>query len=263
MYNPVAAECEPRRIIKNRDTLYIPMERSMKVKALTAAIALTLVSGVAAAESYQAEVSLDYLSLDGDATILGLGGEYYFSAVETDGKPLGEAAFLNKSSGVYAQYVDFDGDASATAIGVEYYIPDSIFYVGANYVMPSEGDNDWGVTLGLTPVAGWLVTTEYSNATDYELNLQSKYVTQLSGDTAINFEASYADGGDGGDDAIGLGLDYYFNHNFSAGVFVEDSFETAYGVRTEYFFSPSFSAEASFSTQDAGDTFGLGITGRF
>lgn len=243
----------------------------MKLKTLSAVIALTLCSTAAMANTYQAEVGVVLGTIDtdaGDADLFGLGGEFFFEAVDTSGKPLAEAAFLQKASSVSAAYAqtDYDGfEISAASLDVGYYFGDSIFYAGAtvvSYDFDGESEDDWGVTVGVTPVDGWLVTTTYMDDVDYELNLQSKYVTQLAGETAINFDLGYADGGDF-DDIISAGLDYYINHSLSLGVFTESAEETATGVRGRYFFNDQFSAQFSYETEDDVDTIMLGASVRF
>jgi len=243
----------------------------MKLKTLSAVIALTLCSTAAMANTYQAEVGVALGTIDsdaGDADVFGLAGEVFFEAVDTSGKPLAEAAFLQKASSVSAAYVQADADgfeASTAAINIGYYFGDSIFYAGATAIatdIDDETEDDWGVTVGVTPAAGWLVTTTYFDSVDYELNLQSKYVTQLAGETAINFELGYADGGDF-DDTVSAGLDYYFNHSLSLGLFTESAEETATGVRGRYFFNDQFSGEFSYATEDDVDTIMFGASVRF
>lgn len=237
----------------------------MKLKTLSAAIALTLCSTAVVANTYQLELNADYATVDNDAGDTDgfiLSGEYFFAPVNTAGKPLAEAAFLQKASNVGVTYKDDDGFTTVTA-DVEFYVPNSMFYVGASFISPEEGDDDFTVTAGVTPVDGWLLTTTYTDSVDYELNLKSKYVAQLAGDTAINFEVGYEDGGDLPDDTVEAGLDYYFNHNVSLGLFTESAAETLTGVRGRYFFNDQFSAEASYATVDDTDTIMLGASVRF
>jgi hypothetical protein len=52
-------------------------------------------------ENYQTEIFGGYEKEDADTTtdkIIGLGAEIYFSPVNTDNKPLAEAAFLDKKA---------------------------------------------------------------------------------------------------------------------------------------------------------------------
>lgn len=244
----------------------------MKLKALSTVIALTLCSTAAMANTYQAELGLVYGTIDtdaGDADVTGINGKYFFNAVDTSNKPLAEAAFLQEAGSIRAAYgqIDADGDKiKTTAINIDYYFGDSIFYAGVGAISTDvfgEKNDTWSVTAGVTPVAGWLLTTTYIDDVDYELNLQSKYVKQLSGETAINFELGYAAGVDDADDTVSAGLDYYFNRNVSLGAFTSSAEETTTGVRGRYFFNEKVSAELSYQTVDSVDTILLGAAFRF
>lgn len=244
----------------------------MKLKNLSTAIAFTLCSTAAMANTYQGEVGLLAGQIDsdiGDADIVGINGEYFFDAVDTNNKPLAEAAFLQEAGGVHAIYTetDFDGaKLKSGGISIDHYFGDSIFYAGVGALAvdaDGEKDDTWTVTAGVTPLAGWLLTTTYIDAVDYEFNLSSKYVTQLGGDTAINFELGYAVGADDEDDTISAALDYYFTRNLSLGAFTSSAEETATGVRGRYFFNEKISAEASYQTEDDVDTVLLGVAFRF
>lgn len=248
----------------------------MKLKTLSAAIAFALCSTAAMANTYQGEIGAHFGTIDAgedDADVLGLSGEYFFDAVDTSNKPLAEAAFLQEAGGIHLSHSQIDADVAertTTTLTVDHYFGDSIFYAGASYLNtdltqdgePDQSDDTWGVTAGITPVAGWLVTTTYWDNIDYELNLLSKYVTQLQGETALNFEVGYADGGDL-DDTVSAGVDYYFNRKASLGVYTKSADETLTGIRGRYFFNEQFSAELNYSTIDSVDTTLIGARFRF
>jgi Putative general bacterial porin len=151
-------------------------------------------------------------------------------------------------------------------------VPNTMFFLSAGYstldFKPDDGSGSvdiWDITLGITPIEGLLVSTTHEDGNyedSYDFNLRAKYVTQLSGDTAVNFEAEYEDGGEF-EDYMSVAADYYLDHTFSLGVVIEDSDETAYGVRTRKFFTPSFSATASYLTADESDMLELGVAVRF
>jgi Putative general bacterial porin len=241
----------------------------MKLKILSAAVVLGFSSMVALAD-YRAEVSLNLgqasaSDSDDDATLINLKGELFFNNVDTDGKPLAEAAFLQKASSVYLNHARIDSDfvdGSETTVGIGYYIPNTIFFAGAEFISPDEGDNDWALVGGVTPIDGWLLTTTYRDSVDYELNLKSKYVRQLGGETAINFEAGFADGGDF-DDTITLGLDYYLDHNLSIGAYTISQEEDTIGIRGRFFFMENASAQVSYATADSVDIISVGASLRF
>lgn len=238
----------------------------MKFSKTILSTLILMASGASFASTYNGEVGLQYTDADNDASAWTLHGTYHFTEVDTANKPLAEAAFLQKRSFIDASHTEFDFDgasADAQTIGVGFYIPNSIFYIGAEY-QKFEEENDTAVTVGITPVDGLLLTTSHNEeADDYVANLQAKYVRQLAGDTAINLEAGFVDGEDGADNAISVAADYYFTSYFSVGAMVQDEGESAYGLRTRYFFNDSFSMNANFLSADDADAFSIGAALRF
>lgn len=233
---------------------------------------LILASSASFASTYNAEVGLEYTDFDGDTSSIQLNGVYHFTAVDTTNKPLAEAAFLQKHSFINARHTEYDFDEGGStddqAIGFGFYIPNSIFYVGAEY-QKYEDWNDTLVTLGITPIEGLLLTTQHNEeADDYEANIQAKYVRQLAGDTAFNLEASFAKAPDSDeDDTFGFAGDYYFTSFFSVGAsYVNQSIfsdEATTSVRTRYFFNDQFSLNAEIGSNEDVDTFSFGAALRF
>jgi len=238
----------------------------MKFSKAILSTAVLFASSMTVANTYHAEVGLNYTDLDNDATQITLNGRYHFTEVDTSNKPLAEAAFLQKRSFINASHTEFDFDgfnADAQTVGVGFYIPNSIFYVGATYYK-LEDDNDTLIEVGITPVDGLLVTTQhFTESDDYTANIQAKYVRPLSNDTAINVEAGFVKGEDGFDDTFGVAADYYFTNFFSVGAMVSDSDDTSYGIRTRYFFNDSFSVNGEVTSQDNADTYTIGAAFRF
>lgn len=237
------------------------MEKIMKLKALAAITALSLGSSLALADSYRSEFAAAYDDFDGDVKTLLVGGAFYFDQVDTSGKPLAEAAFLNKASNVslIAGTADINGasdNVDTVGAGVEFYVPNTILYVAADVTRWSVGDdsdNNWTATLGVTPIDGLLVTTQYDDDVDYEFNVQAKYVTQLAGETALNLEAGHANSDF--DDYNFVAADYYFNRAFSIGAMIEDQSESAYTLRTNYFINEQFYVGGSYTSYDNADEF--------
>ncbi|MDQ2075142.1 putative porin [Marinimicrobium sp. ABcell2] len=257
----------------------------MKIKSLAVLTALSLCSALATAAPYQTEINGAYINFD-DSDDFNLRAAYYFSPVESSGSPLAEEAFLGRASGVYLDYDRLESDfepRDRVNVGLEYYIPNSIFYVGANVVHITElddgfdsdgSDTDWGLTFGIAPIEGLLVTTSYRVApklhtprltqfiqyfttiaeedrSGYDFNLSAKYVAQLEGETAIKLTVTYADERWG--DMVSIGADYFFDSTFSVGIWREDIGESTlagYGIRTEKFFTPRFSVQASYADFD-------------
>ena len=231
----------------------------MKLKSLSAAIALSLASSAAFSGSYNAEVSVNYVDLDGDADAIGLVGELFFAPVNTDGHPLEEAAFLEKASNVELAYAIGSAgpvDTTVLVLGVNYYIPNTMFFAGASLSRATvevgsfdDSETDWGLTAGVTPIDGLLVTTEYSNDAGYDLNLHAKYVKALKGETALNLEAFFEDSDF--DNVYGISADYYLNKKASLGASIVSADETGYGIQGNVFLNNQFSIGAEYFTVDS------------
>lgn len=229
----------------------------MQIKKIAAAIALTLGSTAAFAENYRAEVGVGYSDIE-DVDAITVFGEFHFKEVSTSGHPLEEAGFLEHSSNINASYTDFD-NGELTTIGLELYLNN--FYVAPGYADFSEGDGEGFVALGYA-ADGWRVTTTVPEE-DYEANVDFKWVTGLSGETFINLEAGYADGGDDLDDILTAGLDYYFDRTFSVGAGIIDQEETDFQVRANKFFTGTVRAGLSFTNSDEADIITVDASIRF
>lgn len=234
----------------------------MKIKALAAAIVLTMTSGAVLAQDYQFDVGVNYTDVEDGDGAFGAYAEYHFSTVDTTGRPLAEAAFLTKSSNVY---VRGEADFDVANVGIEFYIPNSMFFIGADFERSDFGDgsdNTWSARLGITPIDGLLITTTIPEE-DYEVNLQAKYVTALGGDNFLNLEADFQDGGDF-DDSYSLIADYYFNRNFSVGAGYAEAFGSdGFLIRTRNFFTETFSADLTYTDYDFGSQIMVGASLRF
>lgn len=244
----------------------------MSMKKLSAALALAFTTTAAAAD-YQGEVGVAYHDFDG-AEALEFSGEYHFQPVSTASHPLAEAAFLERSNNVSLRHTRREAgptDTNSTTAQVEFYIPQAMLYVAPIYTHQSSksggfssSDNDWGVTIGVTPMEGFRVTTTYFDDADYELNLEAKYVLGLANDTAVNMEFGYADAPDSGmSDTVSAAADYYFDRTFSVGAHIVDAEDTFYGVRTRKFFTETFSALAEITKADDDTHWKIGASLRF
>lgn len=234
----------------------------MKIKSLALATAFSLTSGLAMANSYQAEVGASYTDVENGDGVFGMYGEFHFSPVQTRNHPLAEAAFLERSSNVYAAA---DDDFDALTVGGELYVPDTMFYVGGRVtrVDNAAGDDTTAyATLGLTPVDGLLVTTEFSED-GYDANISAKYVTSLGGGNFVNLDGKFIDGD--ADDYLSLGADFYFDRTFSVGAAFTDSYgDDRFTLRTEKFFTQQVSANLSFTDSDGlGNIITIGGAVRF
>src|SRR5690606_12192203 len=144
------------------------------------------------------EVGADFTNTDfdngGSDDAFGAYGEYHFQPVRVGSNPLAEAASINRSSHVR---VTASEDFDALHGAVDFYIPDTILFVGADAVRTDrdgqDTNTDWGVRVGLTPITGLLVWTEYMDEPGYDFNLHAKYVLPLGGGNFLNLESYYED----------------------------------------------------------------------
>jgi Putative general bacterial porin len=246
----------------------------MKISKTILSTAVLFASSLSFANTYNAELGASYSDIDGDASIIAVRGIYNFTAVDTSNKPLAEAAFLGKHSHLLATYAQLDvdggGNADAIGIGAGIFIPDIMLFIGLSHAENEVNGDDVDVNslqLGITPLDGLLVSTFYTEDVDYEPNIAAKYVRPLSDDTAVNLEASYAQGPDGADDTIGLAGDYYFTNFFSVGAsYVNQSAlsdEATTAIRTRYFFNDDFSLNGEYASNDGANTMTIGAAFRF
>ena len=246
----------------------------MKLKLLIAALSVA-VSGFAIADSYQSEISIgasryDENGINSKSDSYILEGIYHFNAVDTTNLPLAEAAYLGKNSNVFAGIIDVprhndNPSQQSYIVGAEFYIPENFLYVRAGAVrhkVRGGQDNDWFTAVGVTPIDGLLVTTQYFHDAGYDANIHAKYVTDIGNGQFINVEAGVADT-DSGTSAL-IGGDYYIDNSFSVGAEVVDSDGgDEYSLRTRKFFSESFSGELSYTDTEAGNLVNLGLAVRF
>lgn len=236
----------------------------MKLKALAVATACVFGSAAAVAAPYQIEAGASYYHLDRDSGgsdgAFGVRGEYHFAPVQTREHPLAEAAFLERSTNVYAQGAD---DFDALSIGGEFYVPNSMFYVAADVSRYDYGSSDTVVTgtFGVLPLDGLLITTSVTDD-GYDANVSAKYVTAIGSVNYLNVEATYQD--DDWDDYLSIGADFYIDRTFSVGGSYEDSYGLdVFSLRTRKFFTNEISGELALSDSDAGTGILIGAAIRF
>lgn len=279
----------------------------MKIKLLPTVIAAAgfLTAPFALAATYQSEISAAYADIDTnddpeEGYFIGLEGKYYFAPVDTKNHPLAEAAFIEKASNVYINLGNYEFkeagdrlDIYQRTLGVDFYIPNTMFYLGAGineykskYSWPAEGsfeggsdsskwDSAWFIKAGIAPVTGLLVWTEFAEDVDVsdEWNINGKYVMPLSGEQALNVEASYEKSDISyADDIITGTVDYYLDRHLSLGAgFINSSFDstndnkstTDYFIRARNFFTDNVSVELSYTDGDYENSLMLGGTVRF
>lgn len=224
-------------------------------------VGLLATASVASAERYQAQVDARYTEREHREGMLGVRGEFHFVPVHPRRHPLAEAAYLERSSHLYASAED---GIDRARIGGALYIPDTFYYAAAQLTRTDQnGDSDTGAeaTLGLLPIDGLRVTTTVTDD-GYDPNLSAKYVAQLIGADTVNLEASLVDA-DGGA-VVRLAGDYYLDRRWSLGAQVVDrDGANAVTLRTTKFFSPRLGVSAAFTDAEQGNRFTIGGLYRF
>lgn len=244
--------------------------RSLATTILPAALAF---SAVAHADDYRAEVRLsaerDSLSGPGspDVDTFDALGTYYIAPVRTDGLPLAEAAFLNRSSYVSAEgtHVDLDSDnLDLLSASLGYYVPNTIFFgrLGVSRVeFPGSGhDTNFNGTFGVTPFAGLLLTTDFDED-GWDPNITAKYVGKLANSHFYAVSATAIDP-DEGDTEVGVDFDYFLDLSFKVGGGFTSGIDR-WTVHAEKFFGPRFAVGGKIFTEDGGDRFGATVAWRF
>lgn len=233
------------------------------------AVAGLTISAVAQAEDFrvQAQLMYDKVDIDGfaeDADLISATGTFFFKPVPTDDVPVGEAAFIARSSyvDVRASSVEIGGeDADAFAANVGYHFTNTIFFARVGVVQTDfSGDDDtsWNGTLGIVPIPRLFFGTDFTED-DYDPNLTVRYAGQLANSHWYGAALSLADP-DGGDTDVGLEFDYYFDgFKLGAGYHSGSDLWTA---RAEVGLPHGFALLGRVYTDDFGDGFGLTLTWR-
>ncbi|HEU4688041.1 MAG TPA: putative porin [Vicinamibacterales bacterium] len=200
-----------------------------------------------------------------DVDSIAVSGHFYLNPVPTDGVPLAEAAFLNRSSFVNAaaqRFDDGDDTFDVFAANFGYYIPNTMFYGRLGVIKFDDVDagDDTLVTgtVGITPFKGLLVTTDFDED-GWNPNASARYVGQFGNQKFYAAGITVVDP-DNDDLTFSADFDYYFDHTFSVGGSVG---EDIVGIRAEKFFTPSFAVGARAYTADDVDGFGAHVKWRF
>ena len=236
-------------------------------------LAVTLACGgmSALADDYRGEVTLsgDRTEPDGNFPHIdqvAAVGTYYLAPVRTDGLPLAEAAFLNRSSFVRGAAVRSEIGSEKIDIfsaSLGYYMPDTIFFgrLGVSYADDFDGDQtNINGSFGITPIDGLLLFTNFDEH-GWDPNVTAKYVGKMANSHYYSIVASAVDP-DEGDTDVSLEFDYYLDNTFSVGAGYGSAGDT-FSLRAQKFFTPSFAVGAHVNTGDDGDGFGANVTWRF
>lgn len=199
------------------------------------------------ANPYQTEITIGAADSNVGDPLFNLGIQFYLNEVKTEHKPWAEAAFLSKSTNLYARsYYTLEGGEQSTSAGLELFLPNTMFY---GEVMAFEAGDKirWSANAGVTPIDGLLITTNIDEDSSYQPNLSVKYVKILTNKRAINIEAGGYDGEDGVY-SMSFATDFYFTHTTSVGMELKESSYYSEGVlRAKHFFSNELYAATSFS----------------
>ena len=231
-----------------------------------------LACAAAQADDYRFELNLagEHASFDfddaADLDAVGVGGTYYLAPVPTDGLPLAEAAFLNRSSFIDAFAVRSElGDEKIDVFGANfgYYVPGTMFYgrIGVTYADDFGGDQtNVNGTFGITPLKGLRVTTDIDED-GWDPNVTARHVGRIADRNWYAASVSVTDP-DEGDVDVGLDFDFFFDPTFSVGAGFSSGSDSI-AVRAEKFFRTRFAVGAHAYTGDDGDGFGAHFTWRF
>lgn len=213
-----------------------------------------------------------------DASEFTLGGRFHFSPVDTKNHPLEEAAFLEKSSNVEAAWTRHDAsgtDADIQSVNVNFYVPNTMLYLGAglnriDVDAPGAGsDTQWNARIGIAPVNGLLVWTEFYEDVDYgdAVNVHAKYVTALTGEQALNVVGGYSDFDNGSE--LYVGADYYLDRHLSFGAQLTNTdvdggdSATDFEIRANNYFTPNINVGLAYVFGEEEDSWGIRAGYRF
>ena len=243
---------------------------------------MSLLSSVAAADTFQAEAGLFYNKTDADALAsdiktYGISGSVYFKPVDDSKGPRLEATFLDRASGITATYSDPEGSFDET------YSAQGRFVLGNGTILEAgyadmEFEEVYRVGLGTYLSETSAIMLNYTKADNSDVNtLEGSYkaIQKMAGASSLAYTVSagivdvpnngtgYKFGGD---------VTYYFNQNFGVGILgsIQDldsgNIET-YGVQASYFVAPNFFVQGYYKNAEYNgpdeENFGIGATVRF
>ncbi|HEU5136952.1 MAG TPA: putative porin [Steroidobacteraceae bacterium] len=234
------------------------------------AVAGLVTSAAVQAEDFQVQLQLGYdkINIDEspeDADVITGTGTFYFKPVPTDGVPVGEAAYIARSSylDVVATQVSIgDNDADAYAANVGYHFTNNMFFIRAGVVhtddTAADDDTTWNGTLGIVPIPRLFFGTDFTED-DWDPNLTARYAAELANHNWYAASISLVDVEDG-DTEVGLQFDYYFPTFKLGGGFQSGS--DLWTARAEFGLPHGFALLGRVYTDDFGDGFGLTLTWR-
>jgi len=259
----------------------------MKKTYLAMAVAAaSFVATPAIAQDYQMEAGLSYISLSPDVgssdSAIGVDFTYHLEQVSTAGKPLAEAAWLNRNNNVGLGFTTVDkADFDIINLNGEFWVEDIYLAVdldrwdGAN-----DDDIDFEVSAGFMVNEGLLAyakviknTSSYDDETGFGVG--AKYVADMGGNF-VNLEGEL--NSIDSNMEINVAGDFYLTHDLSVGLslsalnlddkykpFWDDKLEV--GVNAKYFFLPNAYGSLEYILNedhtDKDSAIGLRLAARF
>jgi hypothetical protein len=244
----------------------------VSVRVLAAAAVLASLPALADDFRIQAQLSYDQIEPEGsaaDVDVYAVSGTYYLEPVPTDGVPVGEAAYIARTSYANAVWskVDFgDGDVDALAANLGIHVPDTIFFGRLGVVrtdFPDLGggptdDTSWNGTFGIVPVPRLFFGTDFAEG-GYDPNITARYVGQFANTRWYGASITATDP-DEGDTDVALEFDYYFDSFKLGGGY--GSGNDRWSARAEVGLPHGFALLGRVFTADDGDGFGVVLTWR-
>ena len=253
-------------------------------KALTLPALALLTIGTQSAFAYDVELAasvavgeVEIGSSDADTTAYGFGGEYYFGGVDDSKGPLAEAAFVDRSSSIFAAYsyaeFDFDGgevDTDQYSFGGRYVDKDSGWFVGGAYTISETDDIDvdtYGIRFGryiadYTTLALSYEISDSDGSDSDDIGIDIEHIEELSGERFLSLDIQflYTDP-DIGDELFTTSgsLTYYINRNLGFGgslsaTDADEVNENSYSLFVTWFPSTNFELSAAYSMTDIDDS---------
>lgn len=257
----------------------------LKQKIFVTLLSLILASPISYAKQYyQTEIIGGYEKEEADTSTdktIGLGVQYYFAPVNTESKPLAQAAFLDKKSSVVAGYINSKRDLqnssvdsidlSGPLIAINYITETDAFIIGATY-SKLDGDTNPDLVTIDSKIFGFTVGKYINDSTTLQASYssgESEYQNTSSNQTSTldidYYELTYETVQMlGATNYYSLGIGFELTRKDSSTSAKEDNNE--FKVSAGYYFShmTSLNVGASFNTgddvSDEGQTLGVGLT---
>ena len=238
------------------------------------AVAAAISSAPVLAEDFRIQGQFSYDQIDPDGggpniDVFALSGTYYLEPVPTDGVPVGEAAYIARTSyanAVWSKVDSGNGDVDALAANLGIHVPNSIFFGRLGVVrtdFPDLGggptdDTAWNGTFGIVPIPRLFFGTDFAEG-GYDPNITARYVGKLPNNHWYGASITATDPDDGDTD-VALEFDYYFDGFKLGGGY--GSANDRWSACAEFGLPRGFALLGRVYTADDGDGFGLTLTWR-